>query len=371
MTNYEKVKHKLTNWCEQLKENNIYSQEDYQECVDNFFEIETGVSPDKSVKAMTDEAYSFGRYKNKLDDYNQAILSSLSDKITIKTSDGKYLTSFPNGEVKLLSLENINSLDNVVSASTEWIVKSFGVVEDKQTVQLISNYNFDYLTDKSQIKTRTDFYLGINNDIVRSDLSKQSNTTYWSVSTQDNFFILESLYKKNNKLSSGINNRITLIKELSDNNRLIIENILTNKEKELVDVSNFYKKKATLINNYINGVKEKYIELIKLKNIIEYEGYLNYIQNNNEKELNKNILMINKLFKDDLETFKKDLTKYQKILKDMETGDGDIDTGLVLGGSYKNQITGKVSINRKNKSKFLRSLLFQNLVNKKSGGSFF
>jgi hypothetical protein len=125
MTNltYDEIQSKTIKWCKSLLDNNIYSIEDYNKCIDSFSRDTGAIVPNKMEVPRTGQEHNYGLYNRDNKYLKESSQSNVQNRMMITSHDGKYLATDNNG--KLYHIGNYND-QGINQSELEWAFISHG-----------------------------------------------------------------------------------------------------------------------------------------------------------------------------------------------------------------------------------------------------
>ena len=278
---YDEIQSKTIKWCKNLLDNNIYTIENYNKCIDSFSKDKGGIIPDKMEVPRTGVEYNYGMYNRDPEYLDRIEKTTLGSRMMITSHDGKYLGTDKDG--KLYHIKNYRD-QGINQEELEWSLISHG--DNKFSIMSIAYHT--YFTSDS-------------NNKVSATSDDMNVSSIWKFKKVDNQTLIESTIRSNYyihynededycvKISEGINEeKMWNFYNISDKN-----NITDN-----FDETEYRNNKVLLFDNYVKYKKLNKIikaeililqELMGLvKNIFEnLETTINNIYDNSRNEMSR------------------------------------------------------------------------------------
>jgi hypothetical protein len=168
---YEDVKNKTIQWCQVLKNNNIYSDEQYNKCISSFIDLGVGTLPQDMKPPTNGNEYEYSLYNHTSGYSQQGIIpTDTNNKIMLSTSDDLFLSSNNAGVISLVKKE-----DAAILQELQW--------------SLVKNNN----TQFSLLSTYKNFLSAENNGLISASNPNSTNSTIWIISKINDIITLENL----------------------------------------------------------------------------------------------------------------------------------------------------------------------------------
>lgn len=275
---FNEVQSKTVQFCKNLLDNNIYTIENYNKCIDSFSKDKGAILPDKMEIPRTGVEYTYGLYNRDQKYVEKIELSTLGQKMMITSNDGKYLGC--NSKGKLYHVSNYNDTE-VNQEEIEWSFISHG--DNKYSIMSVAHHK--YLTSDS-------------NNVVTATAEDMNISTIWKFRKVDNQTMMESTILADYfihydikedycmKITEGINEeKMWNFYPVKDTSKVVDdfdETVYRNNKTVLFDNFVRYRKMGKIIKTEI-FILQEILNLVK--NIFEnLEVSINniYIQSRNE-----------------------------------------------------------------------------------------
>ena len=111
---YQDIKDNTSGWCKNLKNNGIYTEKDYTECLGFFKDLSIGELPPDMDKPKSRLENSFGIYNRDNDYLEKRLVDSKSGLVTIITPNGLSLAANSDGTVYLNPKDSDSNQDDQI-----------------------------------------------------------------------------------------------------------------------------------------------------------------------------------------------------------------------------------------------------------------
>lgn len=168
---YEDIKNKTVQWCQLLKNNNIYNDAQYNECINSFVNLGVGTLPKNMKPPENGNEFEYSLYNHTSEYEQQGIIpTDINNKIMLSTMDGFYISSDNLGNISLVKQENASN-----QLELQW-----SLVKNSDTQYSLLSYYKNFLS-------------GDNNGIITASNPNTTNSTIWTINKINNFTTLENL----------------------------------------------------------------------------------------------------------------------------------------------------------------------------------
>lgn len=256
---FNEVQSKTVQFCKNLLDNNIYTIENYNKCIDSFSKDKGAIIPDEMEIPRTGVDINYGLYNRDKKYLEKIELTTLGQKMMITSNDGRYLGC--NNQGKLYHKSDYNKVD-INQEEIEWSFISHG--NNKFSIMSVAHHK--YLSSDS-------------NNVVSANAEDMNISTIWKFRKVENQTMMESIilpnyfihYDKRGdycmKISEGINEeKMWNFYPVNDNTKTVDE----------FDETSYKNNKTIIFDNY---VKYKKMGRIIKTEILILQEVLNLVRN--------------------------------------------------------------------------------------------
>ena len=257
---YQDIRNKTIKWCQGLLDNDIYTQKQYNECVRGFVDMGVGEMPPDMDLPSTSNEHTYSLYNRDSDYTTKNIVSSSSGKVMLKTINGMFLTSKPDGEIYISNGKDLTNQKEV-----EWKIN----FQKDDTYTILSTYgNFIGITRDKRLTTNNqnlEEISQVTNNTPVADREALDPSTIWKINKIDNRVTLESMKYPGEKITNST--PISLSKGQSESQFWLVVNVPNQNESiiPLFDPIQIHEAKNIILTDLSNLLKDKFILLVEIK----------------------------------------------------------------------------------------------------------
>ena len=296
---YQDIRNKTIKWCEGLKDNGIYDDEQYNACVRSFVDMEVGQLPPEMDPPKTNNEYSYSLYDRESNYTTTNIARNNAGNVMLKTMGGMFLGCNVDGE---LYLTNGKDLSN--QRELEWKLN----FQTGDTYTIISNTgNFMGVSSNKRITASTRFDENDQEIIDNTATTRRipianrealDPSSIWKITKLDNRIIIESEKYRGEKITAY--EPISLTKGQTEAHYWLIIDLPSKEESilpifEPIDV---HEKKNILLTELGEILKEKFIALVEIKLLFNIARSLENEYCKLTKKMRNNLTELNDKFSD-------------------------------------------------------------------------
>jgi len=265
--NYDELKDKIIKWCTKLYEDDVYSYNQYQECLKNLDTGSASYYKYKDDNVMKDNNKDTERIYGYYKKGKEKINSSLNPINPIVKDDFEVMTIFHYKNHKFMVSDDkgniILDINPDIENEKEWQLISLGKQDEQNVYAIRSKYG--------------NFLLGSDMDSVSAENNIISTWCQWKLIKHNDNFSFKSIAHK--KYLSAVGDELILTDGWSDNNLWVMKKkeVSTGKHVLQFDNSSLILRKNNLLNkmnnSYNNAINHKYkrdyyVEKLKELNIL-------------------------------------------------------------------------------------------------------
>ena len=276
---YEDVKNKTIQWCQVLKNNNIYNDEQYNKCISSFVDLGVGTLPQDMKPPTNGNEYEYSLYNHTSGYSQQGIIpTDTNNKIMVSTSDGLFLSSNNAGVISLVKKE-----DAAIQQELQW--------------SLVKNND----TRFSLLSTYKNFLSADNNGLISASNPNSTNSTIWIISKINDIITLENLQYPGQFLTISYDKTTAI---LTTNSGATIQwkiSIVLKPGEALVvpfDITSYTSEKQKLLQKLELLIRKKYEVLAEYTLVDSLVSATNDNYNNVLTNITNNINNINSTYND-------------------------------------------------------------------------
>lgn len=275
---YQDIRTKTVNWCNKLLSNGLMNNDQYNQCIANFNQTNTGILPPEFKIPRTGIDYNYALYNKSPSDLSNT-KGTLSSKLNnsdnntdinyITNSNGSYLAETANSQIYFIN--NINDPHNNQNDI------SWTLLQQSNTTQyaILSPHN-NYLV------ANTDYTISSNGTVI-------GPSSLWNITKIDNNILIESVLYAKYFLTYDINvNTLGLIYDKNEHSAwTLYPQVATQSYNNANDtIDNTYTAQQVQIMSAIYNVEKQLLILQTIVDIltqlrenikVNYDNGLNYI----------------------------------------------------------------------------------------------
>lgn len=318
-SNYLDMKTKTVNWCNKMYETGLLTEEQLNECLIPFKDIEQGILPKQFKEPQTGLSHEYSLYNNKVNKLNNNIIDD--NVIMLQTLDNLTLACNDN----IYMVNNIND-SNIIQKDLY-----FTLIQKSPDTYLIKTSNNYFLSININNSNNNEYDIQLIKHNKGIDSMKTTLWKFIKINSDDiyDYFMIESLlYDKYYLIYDEDKLKIKY-----GNNDMITWKILINKEQINNDDNNgedikYYADKE----NILNQIKTYELTKINIKySILLLKSLIDIIKDRFDNAYN----YMNKILKEEKE-------KYKLSNKDYETRLNSISDNSMLDNTAKNNLVNTI-----------------------------